>query len=166
MSAALPPFQEVVECHGRDVLRVCVAVAGPAAADDCYQETMLAALAAYPRLRDPSVTRSWLLTIASRKAVDGFRASARTVPVAEPDLGGREDREPPDEALWARVRALPPKQRVAVAYRFVLDLAYREIAEAMDTSEEAARRSVHEGLKRLREDSPGPPNPAIAARAR
>jgi RNA polymerase sigma factor (sigma-70 family) len=162
----LPPFQEVVERHGRDVMRLCIAVAGPGGADDCYQETMLAALAAYPRLRDPAVTRSWLLTIASRKAIDGFRASARTVPVAEPDAGAVEDAEPADAQLWSKVRALPPKQRVAVAYRFVLDLAYKEIGEAMGTSEEAARRSVHEGLKRLREDSTAPSNPALAVRAR
>jgi RNA polymerase sigma factor (sigma-70 family) len=153
MSVALPPFQEVVDRHGRDVLRVCVAVAGPAGADDCYQETMLAALAAYPSLRDPAVVRSWLLTIASRKAIDGFRASARAIPVAEPDVGGREDPAPRDEALWTRVRSLPAKQRVAVAYRFVLDLPYREIGAAMETSEEAARRNVHEGLKRLRGDA-------------
>ena len=146
----LPPFQEVVDRHGRDVYRVCVAAAGAAAADDCYQETMLAALAAYPRLRDPSALRGWLLTIASRKAVDHFRTNARTVPVAEPDLGGREDAPPRDEALWAQVRALPPKQRVAVAYRFVLDLSYRDIGAAMETSEEAARRNVFEGLRRLR----------------
>jgi RNA polymerase sigma factor (sigma-70 family) len=166
MTAALPPFQEVVDRHGRDVLRVCIAVAGPAGADDCYQETMLAALAAYPRLRDPSVVRSWLLTIASRKAIDGFRAAARAVPVADPDLGGREDAPPPDAALWARVRALPDKQRLAVAYRFVLDLPYRDIGAAMETTEEAARRSVHEGLKRLREDSTDPANPAVMSRAR
>ena len=159
------PFQEVVERHGRDVMRLCIAVAGPGAADDCYQETMLAALAAYPRLRDPSVTRSWLLTIASRKAIDGFRSSARTVPVAEPDPGAGEDAGPPDTELWENVRSLPPKQRVAVAYRFVLDLAYREIGEAMGTSEEAARRNVHEGLKRLREDSLSPANPALIVRA-
>ena len=149
----LPPFQEVVDRHGRDVYRLCVAVAGPAGADDCYQETMLAALAAYPRLRDAGAVRSWLLTIASRKAVDGFRAGARSVPIAEPELGGAEDAPPRDDALWARVRALPDKQRVAVAYRFVLDLSYREIGAAMETSEEAARRNVHEALKRLRERS-------------
>jgi RNA polymerase sigma factor (sigma-70 family) len=49
------------------------------------------------------------------------------------------------------VRALPPKQRLAVAHRFVLDLSYKEIGEAMDTTEEAARRNVHEGLNKLRE---------------
>jgi DNA-directed RNA polymerase specialized sigma24 family protein len=54
---------------------------------------------------------------------------------------------------------------VAVAYRFVLDLAYREIGAAMDTTEEAARRNVHEGLKRLREDSTVVANPVPAGRS-
>jgi RNA polymerase sigma factor (sigma-70 family) len=148
---SLPPFQEVLDAHGRDVYRVCAAVAGQAGADDAYQETMLAALAAYPRLRDPAVVRSWLLTIASRKAIDGHRAARRApVPVAEVDAGAAQAPALADEELWARVRELPAKQRVAVAYRFVLDLAYREIGDAMDTSEEAARRNVYEGLERLR----------------
>jgi RNA polymerase sigma factor (sigma-70 family) len=133
---------------------VCVAVAGPAHADDCYQDTMVAALAAYPKLRDPGVVRSWLLTIASRKAIDVHRARARDpVPVAEPETGSAPDRDPADGELWQHVRGLPDKQRVAVAYRFVADLAYREIGEAMGTSEEAARRNVFEGLKRLRDAS-------------
>jgi RNA polymerase sigma factor (sigma-70 family) len=160
----LPPFQDVLDRHGRDVYRVCVAVAGPAHADDCFQETMLAALAAYPRLRDPGVVRTWLLTIASRKAIDAHRRRAREpVPVAEPDAGAAPDRAAPDAALWARVRELPDKQRLAVAYRFVADLAYRDIGEAMGTSEEAARRNVFEGLRTLREQ-PGRRGAATATR--
>ena len=148
----LPPFQEVLDRHGRDVYRVCVAVAGPGHADDVYQETMLAALAAYPRLRDAGVVRSWLLTIASRKAIDAHRVRAREpVPVPEPDAGAAPERPGHDAELWAGVRELPDKQRLAVAYRFVADLAYREIGEAMGTSEEAARRNVFEGLRTLRE---------------
>jgi DNA-directed RNA polymerase specialized sigma24 family protein len=34
--------------------------------------------------------------------------------------------------------------------RFITDSAYAEISAAMGTTEEAARRNVHEGLKRLR----------------
>ena len=55
-----------------------------------------------------------------------------------------------DDAVWARVRELPPKQRTALALRYVADAAYAEISAVMDTTEEAARRNVHEGLKRLR----------------
>ena len=42
---------------------------------------------------------------------------------------------------------LPDKQRTAVALRFVADAAYAEIATVMDTSEQAARRNVHEGAQ-------------------
>jgi RNA polymerase sigma factor (sigma-70 family) len=146
----LPPFQDVLDRYGRDVFRVCLAVAGPQHADDCYQETMLAALDAYPRLRDPATVRSWLLTIASRKAIDQHRTRARQpVPVPEPDAGAAPAEEPADGELWSHVRRLPDKQRQAVAYRFVADLAYREIGAAMGTTEEAARRNVLEGLRRL-----------------
>jgi DNA-directed RNA polymerase specialized sigma24 family protein len=34
--------------------------------------------------------------------------------------------------------------------RFVADLAHREVAAAIGCSEEAARRSLHEGLRTLR----------------
>jgi len=58
----------------------------------------------------------------------------------------------PDEALWEAVRALPDRQRTAVVLRFTFDLAYRELGDVMDSSEEAARRNVFEGLKKLREE--------------
>jgi RNA polymerase sigma factor (sigma-70 family) len=57
--------------------------------------------------------------------------------------------------LWGALAALPAKQRAAVAHRHVADLSYAEIATVMGTSPEAARRSVHEGLKRLRKEIEG-----------
>jgi DNA-directed RNA polymerase specialized sigma24 family protein len=39
-----------------------------------------------------------------------------------------------------------------VAHRFVNDLAYRDIGRLMGCTEAAARRSVHEGLKRLKKE--------------
>jgi DNA-directed RNA polymerase specialized sigma24 family protein len=60
------------------------------------------------------------------------------------------DDEPADNETWTRVRDLPPKQRAAVLLRYAGDLSHREVAVALGCSEEAARRSAHEGLKRLR----------------
>ena len=57
-----------------------------------------------------------------------------------------------DGDLWAAVAVLPRKQRTALALRFIADSAYAEIATAMHTSEPAARRNVHEALKRLRQE--------------
>jgi len=151
----LPPFQRLLDAHGRDVHRFLVATVGSSDADDCFQETWLAALRAYPRLRDASNLRSWILTIAHRKAIDHIRARTRhAVPVADvPEGAGSAAATamaPRDEKLWSHVRKLPAKQRTAIGLRFVADAAYAEISSVMGTSEEAARRNVHEGLKRLR----------------
>jgi RNA polymerase sigma factor (sigma-70 family) len=158
---SLPPFQVLVDAHGRDVHRFLAASVGPVDADDCYQETWLSALRAYPRLRDASNLRSWLLTIAHRKVIDHARARGRRpVPVAAAgELSAASTTLDPlagtgQGELWAQVAALPDKQRTALALRFLADSSYAEIATVMDTSEEAARRNVHEALKRLRKDLP------------
>jgi RNA polymerase sigma factor (sigma-70 family) len=146
----LPPFQKLLDAHGRDVHRFLLALVGPGEADDCYQETWLAALRAYPRLRDADNLRGWILTIAHRKAIDHGRRRRAAALVAEVPDRAAPVRTGRDDELWAHVRELPTKQRTALALRYVADAGYAEIASVMATSEEAARRSVHEGLKRLR----------------
>jgi RNA polymerase sigma factor (sigma-70 family) len=149
----LPPFEQVIDAHGPAVLRFCVAQAGRERAEDVFQETMLAALRAYEELRDAGVIRSWLFSIAARKAVDAHRQRVRSPePVADPEPPAvAEDIVIRDDGIWHQVRSLPDKQRSAVALRYVADLSHREIAEVMQTSEAAARRNVFEGLQRLRE---------------
>ncbi len=151
----LPPFQSLLDAHGADVHRFLVASIGPVDADDCYQETWISALRAYPRLRAADNLRGWLFTIAHRKSIDVVRARRRApipagdglpeIPVSDRATAERAD-------LWEAVRTLPPKQRSAVALRYALDADYPAIATALRCSEEAARRSVHEGLKRLRSE--------------
>jgi RNA polymerase sigma factor (sigma-70 family) len=154
MSKKLPPFQQLLERHQGDVLGYLIASVGPNDAEDCFQETFLAALRAYPRLDDDRNLRGWLLTIAHRKAIDHHRARGRrATPVGDapevPDPRAAPDRRE-DSGIWQRVATLPPKQRSAVALRFAADLSHREIAAAIGVSEDAARRNVHEGIKRLR----------------
>ena len=151
----LAPFELVIERYASDVWRFSASQVGRDRADDVFQETMLAALAAYPTLRDPAAVRSWLLRIAARKSIDLLRAGSRLpVAVAEPepaaDAGTAREPRLRNEDLWARVRALPEKQRQAVGLRFLLDLEHAEIGAAMQTSAEAARRNVFEGLRTLR----------------
>ena len=150
----MPPFQTLLDDHAAEVMGVLRGAVGRSDADDCFQETFLAALRAYPKLNDASNLRGWLLTIAHRKAIDHHRASGRAeVPVAEPaELVAPNGLPEPDEGLWAAVSALPPKQRAAVTLRFASDLPHEEIADALGCSPEAARRSLHEGLKRLRKE--------------
>jgi RNA polymerase sigma factor (sigma-70 family) len=156
MGVKLPPFQALLDAHRADVYRFLVATVGPVEADDTFQETWIAALRAYPRLRRSDNLRAWLFRIAQNKAIDAHRARARqAIPVASvperatPPQAAASDSEP---ELWARVRELPPKQRTAVFCRSVLGMSYAELAVLLESSEDAARRNVHEGLKRLREE--------------
>jgi RNA polymerase sigma factor (sigma-70 family) len=152
MSVILPPFQALLDTHRDDVYRFLVALVGPQEAEDCFQETFLAALRAYPDLRDARNLRAWLLTIAHRKAMDSHRARTRRPEPVEsvPDAPALPPGER-DPALWAAVRALPPKQQAAVVARYMNDLPYREIARVVGGTEDAARRNAADGVKKLRE---------------
>jgi RNA polymerase sigma factor (sigma-70 family) len=163
VSRVLPPFQRFLDAHSEAVWRLLVSSVGRAEAEDCFQETFMAALRAYPRLRADSNLRAWVLTIAHRKALDAHRARARrALPVADPaavrdapaaaEFPRAHERTPArEDSLWAAVDELPARQRSAVVLRYVADLPHREIATAIGCSEQAARRSLHEGLTKLRE---------------
>jgi RNA polymerase sigma factor (sigma-70 family) len=147
----LPPFSAFLEEHRVPVYRFLLASVGPQHADDCFQETFLSALRAYPRLPADSNLRGWVLTIATRKAIDHGRGTRRRpIPMAElPDQAGATVPDG-DPELWRAVRGLPPMQRAAVVHRYVLDLPYAEVAAAIGCSEEAARANAMEGRKKLR----------------
>jgi RNA polymerase sigma factor (sigma-70 family) len=149
---SLPPFDTVVTEHGTTVLRVCRALLPLHDAEDAAADALLAALQAYPRLRPDSNIRAWLVTIAHRKALDVLRRRQRhAVPLADlPDRPAPAQAEPADDELWHAVRALPTKQRHSVAYRYVADLSYAEVAGLLGITEAAARRNAADGIKALR----------------
>jgi len=148
-----PPFQTFLENHRDSVYRFLVFSVGPDAADDCLQETFIAALRAYPRLADGSNLRAWVLTIAHRKAIDAHRARARRpVPAVELPERPAPAVTLPDPGLWKAVGDLPPKQRAAIVLRFVSDLPFLQVGRILDISEAAARQNVREGLAHLRKE--------------
>jgi RNA polymerase sigma factor (sigma-70 family) len=152
------PFEKVVAEHGGTVLRVCRVLLGSHDADDAWSETFLSAMRAYPDLPETANVEAWLVTIAHRKAIDVLRAGARRpVPVGElpEEPAGPGVRGGDDDGLWQAVRALPDKQRQAVAYHYVAGLPYAEIAGVIGGTTEAARRAAADGIKNLRKNYPG-----------
>jgi len=159
----IPPFQAFLDEHRTVVYRFLVAAVGPNDADDCFQETFIAALRAYPKLENGDNLRAWVLAIATRKVIDAARArNRRPEPTAditemlEATMPVRpEERDPAsseiEEPLWGEILALPPRQRVALVHRILLDRPYAELAAAMGCSLDAARANVYQALKKLRE---------------
>ena len=78
-----PPFQTFFAEHRDAVWRLLVATVGPQDAEDCFQETWLAALRAWPP-RDTTNLKGWLYAVARNKATDEHRARARR-PLAHAD---------------------------------------------------------------------------------
>jgi RNA polymerase sigma factor (sigma-70 family) len=150
-----PPFQAVLDAHGLALHRHLVRVLGPHDGSDAYQETLVAALRAWPPAHDGNL-KGWLFTVAHRKVIDHVRArDRRPLPVgAVPErttAAGAPGEIDGDGDVWDALRALPDKQRAAVALRHGDDWAYADIASVLGISEAAARQNVKAGLDRLRE---------------
>jgi RNA polymerase sigma factor (sigma-70 family) len=146
---ALPPFENFYVEHREPVLRHLRRLLGTQAAEDAFQETFLRALRAYASLRHADNLRGWVLTIATRVAVDESR---RKRPIAVADVPDLEsvDEPLPREELRRLTADLPPTERAAVFLRYGYDLGYDEIAAALGSSPDAARQATSSGVRRLR----------------
>jgi RNA polymerase sigma factor (sigma-70 family) len=148
---SVPAFQRLLDEHADGVLRYLVVAVGVDEAPDCFQETVLAALRAYPALRSAENLKGWLFTIARNKALDVHRRRARRpIPTAtlpdEADLGALE----PEHPVWAAVALLPDRQRDTVTLRYVADLPYAAVGRMLGISEAAARQHAHAAVVALR----------------
>ena len=145
------PFSRYLAEHGTAVLGYLRSSVGPGEADDVFQEAFIAALRAWePGARAPG--RAWIFRIAHNKAIDHHRAAGRRpLSFAEPPEPAHTDADRLEAAdLRAQVAGLPEGQRAAVGLRFFADLAYRDVGDALEISEQAARRRVADGLSALR----------------
>lgn len=138
-------------------------------AADLLQDTFLRAHGALGGLRPGSNERAWLYRIATNSALNHLRDRAREaaalarhaseVEVAAPAWldgdqpgGGTHETDPRHTAVWARVAALPERQRVALTLRVSGECDYEEIARRMGGTEAAARANVHQAVQRLRKE--------------
>jgi RNA polymerase sigma factor (sigma-70 family) len=147
----VPPFETFYAEHRDEVLRLLRRRLGAVEADDAFQETFLRALRAYDRLDHGEHLRAWVLTIASRVAIDVAR---RARPAAELEERASDDELPAYADLGELTDGLPRKERAAVVLRYGYDLTYDQIAAALDSSPAAARQAASSGVRRLRERRP------------
>jgi RNA polymerase sigma-70 factor (ECF subfamily) len=159
---AAPTFEEVVVRYQAEIYRYAVQLTrNRTDADDLYQDTLLKAFRAYGRLDGAANHRAWLYRIATNTFLSDRRklarvdpldeAAAEAIPAAATDQAAGLDARDLLREVAMFVDGLPPKQRVALTLRKYHELGYPEIADALRCSEAAARASVHEALRKLRE---------------
>jgi RNA polymerase sigma factor (sigma-70 family) len=146
----IPPFETFYATHRGEVFRYLSSRLGAERAEDAFQETFLRALRAYERLEHGDHLRAWVLTIASRIAIDDVR---RRKPQSElPEDIWHEDARPAFEELAPLTDGLPAKERAAVVLRYGYGLGYDEIGGALGSTEAAARQAASAGVRRIRKE--------------
>ena len=144
----IPPFERFYVEHRDEVLGYLRRLLGQRA-EDAWQETFLRALRAYDRLQHGRHLRAWVFTIATNVAMDELRVKHPPVAADEPVAELRRDAFRELEHL---TDDLPPTERAAVVLRYGYDLPYAQIADALGSSEEAARAAASSGVRRLRRE--------------
>jgi RNA polymerase sigma factor (sigma-70 family) len=135
------------------LLRFCRSLVAPADAEDVWSETFLAALKAYPALDSTTNVAAWLVTIARRKAIDGYRRRRREAVFqtsADENSGSTPGPEPADGELLMALATLSERQRTAVVCHHVLGYPFTEVASILGSTPAAARRSSADGMAKLR----------------
>jgi len=155
-------LETLVRRHQRAVFQLCVRyVRDRDEAADLVQRTFVRAMAKIGELRAAEVFRPWLLRIGANLALNHLRDHARFVPedAAEAAASAASAAAPAAERLEAgeaaqalrqAVDALPTKQRMTLELRVYEELSFREIAEALGTSEGAAKVNFHYAVRNLR----------------
>ena len=119
-----------------------------AAAEDVAAEAMARAYARWPKVSVLPYRDGWLLKVATNLAIDRLR---RRPPEVWPSVAADfEDGVELRLALNAALLTLAPRQREAVALRYLGGLSDREVALALGISLGSVKTHIHRGLKGLR----------------
>jgi len=127
---------------------VAVSIGDPDLSDDTTAEAYARALERWERVRPMANRDGWVYRVAVNEARRRWRRRTRDRELPQP-REHQADHEPPDPQLWAAVAALAPRQREAVALRYVAGLTEREVAAAMDISEGAASSTLAAARRQL-----------------
>jgi RNA polymerase sigma-70 factor (ECF subfamily) len=153
-------FDALVRRHQKGVWRLIRRyVKSDADAADVTQLAFVRAFRGLAAFRGTAPVRSWLYRIAINCALSWLRDHRREQPAEIDEDALTEDNPAParlsesdDRArLRAAIAQLPPKQKLVLELRVFDDLAFREVADLADCSENTAKVNFHYAVKRLRD---------------
>jgi RNA polymerase sigma-70 factor (ECF subfamily) len=150
----------LVERHADSLARFVSSVGARGDVEEVVQDTFVRAFASIESFRGESTLRTWLFTIARRLLLDRRRSEKRRgeqVEVQENDAATEYDSldavvaDETQRRLKAAMARLTPTQREVFTLRVSEGLSYKEIADAVDTTEGAARVHYHNAMRAIKE---------------
>ena len=150
----------LVERHAAALARFAVASGERSEVDELVQDTFVRAFHSLDGFRGESSFRTWLFTIERRLLLDRRRAEKRRrdrTEIQEDDAATEYDpldsvvADETQRRLRAVVERLSPTQREVFTLRVAEGLSYKEIAEAVGTTEGAARVHYHNAMRAVKE---------------
>ncbi len=151
---------ELVERHAAALARFAVSSGERNEVDELVQDTFVRAFNSLDGFRGESSFRTWLFTIERRLLLDRRRAEKRRrdrTEVQEGDVATEYDAldsvvaDETQQRLRNAVDRLSPTQREVFTLRVAEGLSYKEIAEAVGTTEGAARVHYHNAMRVVKE---------------
>src|SRR5215471_21720167 len=151
---------ELVERHSSALARFAVASGERNEVDELVQDTFVRAFNSLEGFRGESSFRTWLFTIERRLLLDRRRAEKRRRDkdeLQEDDAATEYDAldsvvaDETQARLQRAVKRLSPTQREVFSLRIAEGLSYKEIAEAVGTTERAARVHYHNAMRAVKE---------------
>lgn len=148
-------FAEIIEHYQAPIIRYLFRLTGDyEMAKDLAQDTFIQAYKGILKTDAELSFKAWLYRIATNNARQHRRRKKRLsfIPFTSkeqdiPDAGNRIDSTGETLAINEALLKVPEEQRTCLVLHFVEGFKYREIAEALDCSEEAVRKRVARGRK-------------------
>ena len=151
---------ELVERHASALARFAVSSGERNDVDELVQDTFVRAFNSLDGFRGDSSFRTWLFTIQRRLLLDRRRSEKRRRDkdeLQEDDASTEYDAldsvvaDETQKRLQAAVKRLSPTQREVFTLRIAEGMSYKEIAEAVGTTEGAARVHDHNAMRAVKE---------------
>src|SRR5687767_15778870 len=151
---------ELVARHADALARFAASAGEREEIEELVQDTFVRAFASLQAFRGESSFRTWLFTIERRLLLDRRRSERRRGPEVELDESHVTTTHDPldsvvaaesQQRLRVAVGRLSPTQREVFTLRVSEGLSYKEIAEAVGTTEGAARVHYHNAMRAIKE---------------
>ena len=156
----LDAFSQIVKNYQRPIYYLSLRMLkNPEVADDITQKTFLKAYRALAGFQFKSSLKTWLTAIALNLCRTEYAKPKRETAELHPNISNtqfeeqqeREEHQHKREFLRQALENLPMRQKEVVTLRIYQEMPFKEIAEALNSTESAVKVNFHHAMKSLRE---------------